>query len=52
MARTVGLTIAIGAQLQLDGKIKSPGGVLVPTTPDIYLPALEALETEGFTFIE
>lgn len=52
MARTVGLTIAIGAQLQLDGKIKAPGGVLVPTTPDIYLPALEALETEGYTFIE
>ena len=51
MARTVGLTIAIGAQLILDDGIKS-SGVLLPTTPDIYMPCLGMLKQEGLDFLE
>jgi saccharopine dehydrogenase-like NADP-dependent oxidoreductase len=41
MARTVGFTAAIGAQLILDGKVGSTG---------VVVPMLEALEGEGITF--
>jgi alpha-aminoadipic semialdehyde synthase len=51
MARTVGLTIAIGAQLVLDGGVSSYG-VLLPTTPDIYIPSLSMLKREGLDFLE
>jgi saccharopine dehydrogenase-like NADP-dependent oxidoreductase len=51
MAKTVGLTAAIGAELVLGGKCLSKG-VVTPVTPDLYLPALEALENEGIVFKE
>lgn len=51
MARTVGLTVGIGAQLFLNKSIKR-AGILLPTTPDIYTPGLEMLEREGIRFVE
>eukprot|EP00300_Choanocystis_sp_HF-7_P012612 c17957_g1_i1.p1 GENE.c17957_g1_i1~~c17957_g1_i1.p1 ORF type:complete len:1041 (+),score=246.16 c17957_g1_i1:38-3160(+) len=51
MSKTVGLTAAIGAHLVLDGRITQPG-VLMPTEPEVYLPCLEILEREGWTFKE
>jgi len=49
MARTVGFTAAIGAQLILDGKV-SALGVVAPTSREWYMPMLEALEGEGIRF--
>jgi hypothetical protein len=51
MARTVGCTAAIGAQLILDGRIHSRG-VLAPMTRDWYGPMLDALEQEGIALRE
>lgn len=51
MAKTVGLTAAIGAQLILNGSMQRTG-VLVPNTSDIYLPTLALLENEGVIFEE
>ena len=51
MANTVGITCAIGAQLILSGTISTPG-VLLPTAKEVYIPSLQRLETEGFTFTE
>ena len=39
MSITVGTPTAIGAQLILDGLVKQRG-VVIPVTPDIYLPVL------------
>ena len=51
MAKTVGLTVAIGAQLYLDGDLGACG-VLMPTSPEIYIPALSMLKREGIDFVE
>ncbi|CAI5728818.1 unnamed protein product [Peronospora destructor] len=51
MAKTVGLSAAIGVQLILQDAVQNRG-VLTPTTPDIYNPALARLEVEGVRFIE
>ncbi|KAL3673372.1 hypothetical protein V7S43_001088 [Phytophthora oleae] len=51
MAKTVGLSAAIGVQLILQDAVQGRG-VLTPTTPDIYTPALARLEVEGVRFIE
>ncbi|TYZ69117.1 hypothetical protein PybrP1_008867 [[Pythium] brassicae (nom. inval.)] len=51
MAKTVGVTAAIGVQMILQDAVQSRG-VLTPTTPDIYLPALARLEVESIRFIE
>uniref|UniRef100_A0AAV1VLI7 Saccharopine dehydrogenase (NAD(+), L-glutamate-forming) n=1 Tax=Peronospora matthiolae TaxID=2874970 RepID=A0AAV1VLI7_9STRA len=51
MAKTVGLSAAIGVQLILQDAVQGRG-VLTPTTPDIYVPALARLEVEGVRFIE
>lgn len=51
MAKTVGLSAAIGVQLILQDALQARG-VLTPTTPDIYVPALARLEVEGVRFIE
>jgi len=51
MAKTVGLTAAIGAEMVLNGTIKSTG-VLVPTDKAVYNPALDLLEKEGIVFDE
>ncbi len=51
MAKTVGLPMAIGAKLLLNGKIKGRG-VLLPVTPDLYVPILNELAGSGISFTE
>ena len=51
MAKTVGVTAAIGAQLVLDGLV-SDTGVMLPTKANIYVPALRMLKEEGIDFEE
>ncbi|CAK4130240.1 unnamed protein product [Aphanomyces euteiches] len=51
MAKTVGMSAAIGVELILRGDVASHG-VLTPTTPDIYTPGLARLEAEGIRFVE
>ena len=53
MARTVGLTTAIGAQMVLDKTIPSTvTGVHRPFLPEIYNPALALLEKENIGLTE
>jgi saccharopine dehydrogenase-like NADP-dependent oxidoreductase len=51
MAKTVGLPLAIGAKLFLEGKINLTG-VQVPVNPQVYEPILAELVTMGITFSE
>ena len=51
MARTVGLTAAIGVELLLSNGW-GEGGVLIPVHKAIYEPALFLLEKEGIIFEE
>ena len=51
MAKTVGLTIAVGAELVLGGA-GSGGGIMVPTLPEFYNPGLDLLAKEGLIFNE
>jgi len=51
MAYTVGLPLAIAVKLIATGKIL-PVGVNIPTSPEIYLPILDELETLGVKFVE
>jgi alpha-aminoadipic semialdehyde synthase len=51
MARTVGLTAAIGAQLILDNAIELRG-VVTPEVSEVYDHVLELLESEGITMVE
>lgn len=51
MARTVGLPIAIGAKLLLNGGI-ADRGVILPLKREIYDPVLNELEKLGITFTE
>ncbi|MEO7081564.1 MAG: saccharopine dehydrogenase C-terminal domain-containing protein, partial [Flavobacteriales bacterium] len=51
MAQTVGLPMAIGAKLLLNGKI-SDRGVLLPLKPELYNPILDELATLGIAFTE
>jgi len=46
MAACVGFTVAIGAQLVLDGVINKTG-VIIPNTKEIYEPMLNLLQKEG-----
>ncbi|KAG0485247.1 hypothetical protein HPP92_009326 [Vanilla planifolia] len=43
MARTVGITVAIGTLLLLQNRIQTKG-VIRPIDPEVYIPALEMLE--------
>ncbi len=53
MAKTVGLTIAVGAECVLEGKTgHAEGGVIVPTHPELYNTALDKLASEGLVFNE
>jgi hypothetical protein len=52
MARTVGLTAGIGAQLLLDGAGSGELGVIVPLAPLWYKPVLAALKAEGIALHE
>ncbi len=51
MSKTVGLPLAIGAKLFLEGKINLTG-VHIPIQPALYEPILAELETLGITFVE
>jgi len=51
MSRTVGLPVAIGARLILEGKIRATG-VQVPVLPEIYVPILDELAALGVRFEE
>ena len=51
MSKTVGLPLAVSAQLILQGKM-SPKGVHIPTEKEIYEPVLSELESHGITFTE
>ena len=51
MCKTVGYTAAIATELLLDRRVERTG-VIIPTTGDIYIPTLEALEEEGIKFVE
>ena len=51
MAKTVGMTAAIGARLIIDGKI-SQRGVLAPINKEIYEPCLAELEKYGVIMVE
>ncbi|KDO25232.1 saccharopine dehydrogenase [Saprolegnia parasitica CBS 223.65] len=51
MARSVGLTAAIGVELMLQGRVTSKGFVQ-PVVRDIYEPALKALADEGISLVE
>lgn len=51
MSKTVGYTAAVGTALILDGDVTSKG-LLLPTSKEIYVPALAALEKEGIVFSE
>ena len=50
MSRAVGLPIAIGARMILEGKINATGAHIPPTLPDLYRPILDELATFGFVF--
>jgi saccharopine dehydrogenase-like NADP-dependent oxidoreductase len=51
MARTVGITAAIGARMILDGTV-SVRGVVAPLTPEWYEPMLAGLACEGIEMTE
>jgi saccharopine dehydrogenase-like NADP-dependent oxidoreductase len=51
MSRLVGLTAAVGVQLVAENKVLNRGS-LIPTTADIYEPALAILETLGIQMKE
>lgn len=51
MAQTVGLPLAIGCRLILEGKITETG-VHIPTSKNIYEPILQELATHGIEFKE
>lgn len=51
MAQTVGWPLAIAAEMIVDGMIKERG-VLLPLSPEIYLPMLDLLDKLGVSFTE
>ncbi|XP_020592685.1 alpha-aminoadipic semialdehyde synthase-like, partial [Phalaenopsis equestris] len=51
MARTVGVPAAIGALLLLQNKIQTKG-LIRPTEPEVYVPALQMLEACGIMLLE
>lgn len=51
MSRTVGLPVAIGVKLILEGQIHR-SGVLTPTVAEIYQPILDELQSLGLGFKE
>jgi len=51
MARTVGVTAAVGCEMVLSGHVQEKG-VLTPVSKNIYGRALEMLEREGLVFEE
>ena len=51
MAKTVGLTAAIGARMILDNRIPYKG-VISPIYREIYIPILKELEKFGIIMLE
>lgn len=51
IARTTGLPLGIGAHLMAEGRVEGTG-IMIPTTPDVYIPALRELAKEGIAFLE
>jgi saccharopine dehydrogenase-like NADP-dependent oxidoreductase len=51
MAKTVGLPLGIAARLILNGEITIKG-LHIPVIPEIYIPVLKALESQGIRFSE
>jgi saccharopine dehydrogenase-like NADP-dependent oxidoreductase len=51
MSKTVGLPLAIGVKMYLEGKITLKG-VQIPTTKEIYEPIMEELAQQGIIFTE
>ena len=51
IARTTGLPVAIAARLLLEGRIRQTG-IVLPTQPELYEPALAELEKEGIRLEE
>ncbi len=51
IAKTVGLPVAVGTELILDGKIQITG-CHIPIHSSIYEPVLQAIQAEGITFEE
>lgn len=51
IAKTVGLPVAVGTELILDGKIQITG-CHIPIHSSIYDPVLQAIQQEGITFDE
>lgn len=52
MSKTVGYTAAAATEVLLDDKTIAPGGLLLPTSKELYIPILDALATEGVRFKE
>lgn len=52
MAKTVGMPMAILAEVILSGEVKVPYGVHIPIIPEIYNPVLKGLEKIGIVFKE
>ena len=50
MSRAVGLPVAIGARMVLEGQITTSGAHMPPTIPNLYRPALEELAKFGYVF--
>lgn len=48
MALTVGYPAAIATKMLLDGEIQERG-VILPFAPDVFMPMLSRLRSEGFT---
>lgn len=51
MSKTVGLPLGIAVDLFLDGKIRRKG-LDLPVIPEIFLPILNELETQGIQFVD
>jgi len=52
MSKTVGYTAAVAAGLILDGSLREQCGLLLPTSPEVYLPVLARMQREGIAFDE
>jgi len=52
MARTVGMPMAILANLVLTKKVKPPVGVVIPVMQSVYKPVLRELEYAGIAFTD
>ncbi|CAM9112010.1 unnamed protein product, partial [Phaeothamnion confervicola] len=51
MSRTVGITVAVAAELVLEGEVAATG-VMTPVAATLYEPALRRLDAEGIRFTE